>query len=242
MNKNTGIQLSAPSGPNFSGVGVWADPFRWAILDFDRPTVGQDVIDLKPEDHRALWEAEYENDCEKHKVTSRRVSDPAFPEVCRAELSRLTSGPMAMAIGKLFGIDGLFPDPHLHGAGLHVTYPGGWLQMHLDYELHPKFEDTERRINVIQFMNHIWADTDGGQLVLGDRTGGRRIAIDPRPGTIVAFECGPTSYHGVTQVTGKAARITLAAYFLAKARPTASRTRALFLPNRQSPQCPSEVK
>lgn len=242
MNKNIGIVSLSKNGINFSATGLQEHPFRWATLDAGRPCIGQSEIDLAPADLKRFWEAEYENDCEKHKVTSRHFADRSFPPVARAELNRLSSPAMTAALARLFNLPGLFPDPHMHGGGLHVTYPGGWLQMHLDYELHPKFEDTERRINVIQFIGDKWQEGDGGKLILGDKSGRPAVAIDPIPGSIVVFECGPTSYHGVSQVTGKGVRISLAAYFLAKARPTASRTRALFLPNRQSPNCPAEVK
>ncbi len=123
-------------------------------------------------------------------------------------------------------------DPTMHGGGVHVTDPGGWLNCHVDYAAHPYLSGKERRLNLIAFLNPEWHREWGGALQLCDPMGNAVKEIYPEPGLLVAFETGDESYHGVSKVTGPVPRITAAVYFLSDLRPGVTRKRALFMPNR----------
>jgi hypothetical protein len=186
------------------------------------------------------WEAEYANDCERGKRTLRATA--ALPPEYREAFAEFDRPDTIREWGWYTGVTGLHPDPSMHGAGLHVTDPGGWLQVHVDYERHPARPHLERRLSVIVFLHPEWRPEWGGQLLLCDPAGRKVAEIDPWPGRLVAFENGPVSYHGVRRTSPHGPpRVSAAAYFLAPARPQAARTRALFIPNRQAPACPTEV-
>lgn len=212
-------------------------PFRWISLGTGWGTT--DVTPFVFRDPRG-WEAHYYNDCERDKSTTRHLH--TLPDAVQGIFERLQSRELIEQLSDQFGIRGLQLDPVLHGGGLHMLWPGGWLQTHVDYEVHPKFPHLERRINLVQFLNPVWAPRWGGELVLADASGKVATRILPEPGAVVAFECGPTSFHGVRRVDPKASpRLTAAVYLLAPRRDSAVRTRALFLPNRKAPECPEEL-
>ena len=187
------------------------------------------------------WEAEYANDCERGKRTTRALA--ALPADYRAVFARLAAAHTVDEWAGRTAIPGLAFDATLHGAGLHVTEPGGFLQVHVDYERHPHRPGMERRLSLIAFLHPRWESAWGGDLLLCDPAGRVVVAIAPTPGRLVAFEGGPASYHGVRRTAADAPpRVSAAAYYLAPARASATRARALFIPNRQAPDCPSEVR
>lgn len=96
------------------------------------------------------------------------------------------------ALEVLTGIDGLFQDPDLFGAGLHCIPAGGFLKMHVDFNRHPK--GWARRVNVLIYLNQVWQDEWGGHLQLGMGAEAKRIA--PIGGRCVIFETNDQSWHG----------------------------------------------
>lgn len=180
-------------------------------------------------------EVSYDNEIERGKSTRRDVANLDI-------FQRLRSPETVQQFRDLLDCPSLQDDPEMHGGGLHAMKAGGWLQVHVDYELHPRLP-LERRLNLIAFLHHDWRAEWGGQLLLCDATGETVEAIDPTPGRLVAFETGPDSYHGVRELSPDAAiRLSAAVYFLASPRPTATRRRALFMPNRSKGGAPEEVR
>jgi Rps23 Pro-64 3,4-dihydroxylase Tpa1-like proline 4-hydroxylase len=68
----------------------------------------------------------------------------------------------------LSGIEGIMPDPHYFGSGLHFTATGGKLDIHADFNalIHHKLE---RRVNLLLFLNDDWEPEYGGHLELWSR-------------------------------------------------------------------------
>jgi len=58
-----------------------------------------------------------------------------IPPTLREILFEMNSGPFIEFLEKLTGIDRLLPDPHLYGAGIQQTLPGGVLAMHVDHNI-----------------------------------------------------------------------------------------------------------
>jgi Rps23 Pro-64 3,4-dihydroxylase Tpa1-like proline 4-hydroxylase len=209
-------------------------PFRhWVVDNWTAP--GGPL----PED--VAWEVTYDNDCERGKKTTRHLG--TLPRDYQFVFARMESSPFVSYMTDETGIAGLQRDRSMHGAGLHVSLPGSWLQVHLDFERVPDRPHLERRLSVIVFLHAEWRPEWGGQLLLCDPMGKTVTAIDPLPGRLVAFESGVSSYHGVRRTSPDAPpRVSAAAYYLAPARESATRLRALFLPNRDAPECPREVR
>ena len=61
----------------------------------------------------------------------------------------------------------LIADPELFGGGLHQSIKGAFLNVHVDYNLHPKTK-YHRRINVLIYMNKAWKEEYEGHLELWD--------------------------------------------------------------------------
>jgi Rps23 Pro-64 3,4-dihydroxylase Tpa1-like proline 4-hydroxylase len=95
----------------------------------------------------------------------------------------------------LTGIDGLIPDPHFEGGGLHQIEPGGFLKVHTDFNFHRVWR-LDRRINVLVYLNPEWKDEWGGQLELWDPSMSRSKAISPVFNRMVIFATTDASKHG----------------------------------------------
>lgn len=222
----------------------YPSPFRcWVFDQFLRDVDGFDVPTL----NWPSWEAWYGNDTERGKRTTRKIDALGGPFVDLFE--RLRSPALMSAIedlSRLDGVrlDGLEDDPELWGGGLHVMDPGGYLQVHVDYDRHLRQPTRRRAVNVICFLNAEWRQAWGGALLLCGPDGQAVHKVYPKPGRMVAFETNDRSYHGVEQVapTCPVSRVTAAVYYLAPATAACVRTRALFIPNRGRDQVPDEVR
>ncbi len=89
------------------------------------------------------------------------------------------------------GENGLVPDPHLFGGGLHRISRGGYLSMHRDFNLHPKL-GLYRRLNLLLYLNPDWQSGWGGNLILGKTA----RSIPPDRNTMVVFTTDDDSWHG----------------------------------------------
>ena len=59
---------------------------------------------------------------------------------------------MLMFFEQLTGIEGLIPDPYYRGGGIHQIENGGKLDVHIDFNQHPKLK-LERRLSTIIYLN-----------------------------------------------------------------------------------------
>jgi hypothetical protein len=68
----------------------------------------------------------------------------------------------------LTGIKASFPIPYYAGGGLHQIKPGGNLEVHADFNYHPKLK-LDRRINVLVYLNKDWKEEYGGHFELWNK-------------------------------------------------------------------------
>jgi len=95
--------------------------------------------------------------------------------------------------------NGLLPDPHYRGSGLHLTSHGGRLQIHADFNRYEKY-DLRRRVNTFVFLNDEWPDEYGGHLELWNRELTQcKQRVLPLLGRFVVFATTDFSYHGHPQ-------------------------------------------
>lgn len=97
---------------------------------------------------------------------------------------------------EMTGIDGLIPDPHFVGGGLHETKAGGHLGIHADFNIHEELK-LERKLNLIIYLNEDWPDEFGGALELWNRqmtVCEKKVA--PVFGRAVVFNTDLDSFHG----------------------------------------------
>lgn len=205
-------------------------PFRhWVVDEFIDPT-RMDVENAYHEVPPLGWSGWtwYGNDCEMNKLTAE-----SLPGHNIALMHRLIAEATEW-ISDLVGVPGLTLDGTMYGAGVHVMAPNGHLNCHLDYALAPHAPGLERRANLILFLNPAWREEWGGALELYDDAARKVITrVYPRCNRAVIWESSDLAYHGVERVASHAPpRVTAASYYLAPARPGATRKRALFVPNR----------
>ncbi|MCG6872118.1 MAG: 2OG-Fe(II) oxygenase, partial [Gammaproteobacteria bacterium] len=91
------------------------------------------------------------------------------------------------ALGDLFGFP-VFGDRSLQGGGWHCIPRGGFLERHVDFNIHPS--GWRRRLNLLFYLGGVWP---GGALELGDKV------IETIPGRCVIFETSDISWHGHPQ-------------------------------------------
>lgn len=130
------------------------DPVRtWTLRKFISDGFRADALAEVPSASWPQWVC-YDNTCELRKRTCNRASrlGPAL----RTLLGMLHLPSTVRMLGDITGITGLAADPRRYGAGLHVTDPGGWLQVHTDHELLPHLPGRERRLSLILCLNSEW--------------------------------------------------------------------------------------
>jgi Rps23 Pro-64 3,4-dihydroxylase Tpa1-like proline 4-hydroxylase len=130
-------------------------------------------------------------------------------------------------LSELTGIPDLISDPYFDGAGLHETLPGGWLDVHADFNFHgASFLD--RRLNVLVYLNRDWREEWGGALELWNADlsrCGRRVV--PAFNRTVVFSTTDASFHGhpdPVRCPGGETRKSLALYYFTTGRPETERT------------------
>jgi hypothetical protein len=111
----------------------------------------------------------------------------------------LNAGPFVRFLQRLTGVPRLLPDPYLLGGGIHQTLPGGYLQVHADFNQHPDLR-LQRRLNVLIYLNQDWSEDWGGKLELWSGDMQRcEETIAPLAGRCVIFNTTSTSFHGHPQ-------------------------------------------
>jgi 2OG-Fe(II) oxygenase superfamily len=172
---------------------VAAQPFEHIVFDDFLPQAVLDrVLGEFPAPDQSKWTA-YESENEL-KLASRR--DTPIGEATLELLGALNSAAFIDFLEELTGIAGLVPDPHLAGGGLHQIVPGGHLNVHVDFNRHPR-TGLQRRLNVLLYLNRDWKDEYGGALELWSaeqRRCEKRIA--PLFNRLVVFSTTERSYHG----------------------------------------------
>jgi hypothetical protein len=138
-----------------------AKPFHHVVIDnFLTEEAAHAVAAEFPAYNGPVWN-EYNNAIEVKKAYNHWDK---FPPVTYKLFNFFNSPGFTCEIAKLCGGQ-LFADPGLHGGGWHSHGPGGKLNMHLDYSIHPK-TGLERRINLILYVQPEWRTEWGGALGL----------------------------------------------------------------------------
>lgn len=186
-----------------SGEYKHVSPFPYIVIDnfLQKPILKQIVKEFPGEESDIWWE--YNNPLET-KFGSDDIRK--FPSTIASTIHALNHQDFISKLGKLTGIKGLMSDPYLHGGGLHCTRPGGKLDIHVDYGIHPKLH-MERRINLILYLvpptwkkkwggaMEFWTghwDEDGKKPFLSER----KVVIPPKYNRAIIFNTGDLSFHG----------------------------------------------
>jgi 2OG-Fe(II) oxygenase superfamily len=216
---DTLLPLAESRREEFAG----AEPFPHIVIDHLVPDdVLEEVLKEFPEPEDDRW-FRFEH------AKSRKLAmheDWSFGPSTRQLLSELNSAVFVKFLESLTSIDGLIPDPKLHGGGLHQIEPGGFLKIHTDFNFH-KTWNLDRRINVLVYLNRGWEENWGGNLELWNDAMTECRAISPLFNRTVIFATTDTSKHGhpdPLRCPPGETRRSLALYYYSNGRPEAEQT------------------
>ena len=177
-----------------------------------------------PDFHSNVWH-EYNNPIEIKKTCNNWN---AFgPETYKA-ISRLLSPEFCKQFGSVRA------DYGLHGGGLHSHARGGKLNVHLDYDIHPKI-GLQRYLNLIVYLTPGWQPEWGGELGFWSDPDTFTESVWCKFNRAVVFET-KGQWHGLPNPIRCPEGITrnsIAVYYLVEPDGSLDRKRALFLPTQE---------
>jgi Rps23 Pro-64 3,4-dihydroxylase Tpa1-like proline 4-hydroxylase len=199
-----------------------ARPFPFVSIDnFLDPRFAEEVAKAYPSYELATQQGRtFKTVNEKKKV---QITDAErFPEPVKRLNEALAAPSLLSELSYITGVPKLLADPELRGGGIHITGPGGRLDVHVDFNY---FDDKKlyRRANLIVYLNPRWEKRWGGQLQLWDRDVTRcEHEFEPLFNRCVIFETIDTGFHGVRPVSEEAPlRQSFAVYYYTLEAPPA---------------------
>ncbi len=191
-----------------------------AIDDFLVPEAAEQIAKAYPPFEEAEQQGlkfNFVNEQRKIQVTDRTK----FPEPV-AQLGEAITSPEFLAdLEYITGIPRLVADEMFEGGGMHLTGPGGRLDVHVDFN---RLEARKlfRRLNILIYLNPVWQEEWGGQIELWDRDVKTcHFRSSPRLNRCLVFETSEISYHGVAPIVQSApyVRQSFAAYYYTREAP-----------------------
>jgi Rps23 Pro-64 3,4-dihydroxylase Tpa1-like proline 4-hydroxylase len=196
-----------------------ASPFPHVVIDNFLPeTLLEEVLKEFPNPKQIDWQT-FQTPAEK-KLASRH--EQQMGDATRLLLYNLNSSTFITFLEILTGIDGILPDPHFEGGGLHQIERGGFLKMHVDFNHHKKLR-LDRRLNFLLYLNQDWKEEYGGHLELWDSKMTQcQKKVLPLFNRCVVFSTTDFSYHGHPEpltCPEDRTRKSLALYYYTNGRP-----------------------
>ena len=217
-------------------ITYFKEPFEhWVMDDFFDEDVARQLAEEFPDYDSDKW-FKYDNPLENKKAINNWYN---FPPVTYQAFEYLLSSMFVESIQGLTDSEvTVYPDYGLHGGGWHIQGNGGLLNVHLDYNIHPK-TGQKRKYNLIIYLSD-WDPSWGGNLELWDHdpeTNGPKNLIktlDCKFNRAVLFDASMNSWHGFSnsiQCPSDKYRKSLASYYLIDAEEgDDERQRALYAP------------
>jgi hypothetical protein len=198
-----------------------AKPFPYLkIDDFIDPAKARAIVAAYPSFEDALGQGRaFATVNERKKVQISDASSYAAPVTELNDL--LASQTFLDDLSYITGIPHLLADKQLVGGGIHVTGPGGRLDVHVDFNFIEE-RKLHRRLNLLLYLNSPWEDRWGGQFQLWDKDVKHcEATFAPLFNRCVIFETSEISYHGVVPVSPDAPspRKSFATYYYTREAP-----------------------
>jgi hypothetical protein len=128
---------------------------------------------------------------DKHELSSVAEQGPAS----RALYDALMGEQFQSFVSALTGKE-LFIDPAFHGGGFHQSGDGGFLDTHVDFNIHPLHSDWLRTLNILLYLNRDWKDSYDGRLLIKANRDDEPRAIPPLFNRGVIMLSDAHTYHG----------------------------------------------
>lgn len=198
------------------------EPFRYVMFEnFFSQEIAELIYENYPQIKDGLWDGttyiDQKNKFQKNKFEENSIFTKLFKE--------LNSQPFLDWLQGISQIESeLLGDEELFGGGLHQSTRGAFLNVHVDYNIHPTTK-YNRRLNVLIYLNKEWKDEYEGHLELWDLTEGSKNLIgkfSPNFNRCIIFETNEISYHGHPKPLSTPPNInrkSIATYYYTKSRP-----------------------
>jgi hypothetical protein len=198
-----------------------ARPFPFVKIDgFLDPSFAAEVASAYPSFEDATHQGKsFKTVNERKKV---QVTDAGLFPVAISKLNEaLASDEFLYDLSHITDIPNLVADEKLTGGGIHITGPGGRLDVHVDFN-YIADRSLYRRVNLLLYLNPVWEEKWGGHIQLWDKeVKSCQCSFSPVMNRCVIFETSEISFHGVTPVTADARfpRMSFATYYYTRERP-----------------------
>jgi Rps23 Pro-64 3,4-dihydroxylase Tpa1-like proline 4-hydroxylase len=210
------------------------DPYPHYIIDnFLDARLAHQLAEEFPDPTSSKWFV-YDSPLEVKKAINSWYE---FPPTTYQFIQHLMSPTFIRTIQQLTGVD-VFPDYGLHGGGWHLQGNGGLLNVHLDYNVHPKTYQ-KRKFTLIVYLSD-WLPQWGGNLELwshddvNNKPKDLVRIVECKFNRAVLFDASQNSWHGFSdaiQCPPDVYRKSIACYYLVDRESTdVHRTRALYSP------------
>jgi hypothetical protein len=215
-----------------------AEPFPYCVIDnFFTDRVAQQLSQEFPNSDSDVFNGNYFN-----KIEIKRTCNiwDRFPSTTYSVLQYLNGQEFLNFLTPLTNDIKLYADQGLHGGGWHIHPPGGKLNVHLDYSIHPKLK-LQRNYNLLVYLNPNYQNSWGGELGLWtseDNKPKNLVKIlEPKFNRGIIFDTTCNSWHGLevpNNFPEGQDRKSIALYYLTDPPADVSiRGRALFSPSKE---------
>jgi Rps23 Pro-64 3,4-dihydroxylase Tpa1-like proline 4-hydroxylase len=203
-------------------------PFHFIFInDFFKSDKAELLLHQYPSVEQYSWKGiTYMNQKNKFELSDFH-SLPVFQSV----FDELNAQEFIEWLQKLTGIEEpLLGDKSLFGAGLHQSIDGAFLNVHVDYNIHPVTQ-FHRRLNVLIYLNKDWKDEYGGNIEFWDFADNKKKRIasfQPAFNSCVIFETNEYSYHGHPKplsLPKGMSRKSISSYYYSEDRPKNEKAR-----------------
>ena len=225
-----------------------AQPYRHCVIDnFWQPDIANELLAEFPAYDGPEWMTYYNNPAEDKKTCNHWDK---FKSLTYRAFSFLNSPTFVNNITYITGNSHVYTDVGLHGGGLHGHHRGGKLNIHLDYNIHPKLK-LQRNYNLIVYMTPDWQPSWQGGLELWSHNedGSPKdcvTTVENRFNRAVLFDTTQQSWHGLPEnltCPDDTFRRSMAVYYLTDPEENADpRNRAIFVPYKDQANDPEIVE
>jgi Rps23 Pro-64 3,4-dihydroxylase Tpa1-like proline 4-hydroxylase len=198
-----------------------AKPFPFVKIEhFLEPAAAEQIAAAYPSFDVALNQGRTfttVNERKKVQITKAELFAPPIGRLNEA----LASAQFLSDLSYITGMPNLLADAELVGGGMHITGPGGRLDVHLDFN-YMEERKLHRRLNLLLYLNPTWDKEWGGDIQLWDKDVKHcEASFSPTFNRCVIFETNEISYHGVVPVSpaAKTPRQSFATYYYTREAP-----------------------
>ena len=173
-----------------------AQPFPLLVIDdFLDADVAENLLQEFPEPDAMPKSRDYMFG-DKHELSSVAEQGPTS----KAFYDALMGDAFKQFISTLTGKE-LFVDPAFHGGGFHQSGDGGFLDTHVDFNMHPLHSDWQRTLNVLLYLNKDWQPSYDGRLLIKSTPDEEPRAVEPLFNRGLIMVTDDHTYHGFKKMS-----------------------------------------